>query len=153
MAKKWVVLIVTMALVAAAVSPILVARRFQVSPANPMARQFIDIYDLIVETRAYMGTDPIDTTFNPIGLDDGRFLYLLGFNTQALTQLWEAVSRRGEIVNLEDLMNISHFGSPRALFKLLLFYQFPDEAELADLEMFQIEKPDWWDAWPPGDLF
>lgn len=137
-----VVVCVALALLGTALTA--VAERREVQEDNPFAPKTLDLYPLIQSARAKLGIQLIEIGVrNPMDMRYASFLWLLGFNTQALRQLYEAL-REFSPTSLKELTQISYFGSPRSLFKLLLIFRFPDEELLAQKGFFKVEQPEWW---------
>lgn len=143
MVRKFAVVVcVALALLGTALTA--VAERREVLPDNPFAQKTIDLYPLIQSARAALGAKLIEISArNPLDMRYASFIWLLGFNTQALRQLYEAL-REFSPTSLKELTGISYFGSPRSLFKLLLVFKFSDEEKLAKEGFFLIEQPEWW---------
>ncbi len=114
---------------------------------NPLLRHTINLWPLIERFRVMTQTTLIRAVEEPITMRDGIFLHLCAYaGTQALGNLYEWEQRQGGVRTLEELTSISYFGSPKAVFRVMMFYQFPDELKFADAGFFEIEKPTWWEA-------
>ena len=118
------------------------AERLTLSPTNPFATPKINLYDWVRTIRLAMGIEPIKINErNPFDTRFVMLLWLLGLNTQGLAQLTEYCSRYPAPVTLEQLSQISYFGSERTLAKILIFFSFPDEETFA--EKLLVPQEDW----------
>ncbi len=119
---------------------------------SPLAtdRDEIDWYPYIVQFRQYFNIDLVDTVVNPINYDSIRTIWLFSnIQRQYLDNLHIYIQRFGAISTLRDLTQVSGFRSPRAILRVLMFWQFPDELAFAEDDFFKEEKPFWWDAVGP----
>ena len=119
------------------------AAKKPVSQDNPFSNRYLSVQELVTTLRSMLqprlieinAKNPLDTRYFP-------YLYLLGYASPALAQLWE-VCKEKPPVSLSDVLSITYLGGISKVVRLLLVFKFPDEATI--LPKLVLDKPDWWD--------
>jgi hypothetical protein len=140
--KKAVWLVLAAVLVISVAVGVYAARR-PIGSDNPFANRYLSVQELVTTLRTMLqprlieinAKNPLDTRYFP-------YLYVLGYASPALAQLWE-VCKDKPPTTLADVLNITYLGGVSKVIRLLLVFKFPDEATI--LPTLRLEKPDWWD--------
>jgi hypothetical protein len=140
--KKWVWVCLAAVLVIT-VAAVVYAARKPIAPDNPFGNKWISVQDLVTQLRMMLQPRLIEINAkNPLDTRYFYILYLLGYSSPALAQLWEVVKEKPP-TTLEEVLNITYLGGVSKVVRLLLVFKFPDESKV--LPSLRLEKPDWWD--------
>jgi hypothetical protein len=142
-AVKKGVLLVLAAVAGIGIGVLGLAARKPISPDNPFANRYISVLELVTEMRTLLQPHLIEiNSKNPLDARYFHILYLLGYSSPALAQLWETCKTKAP-TTLEEVLNITYLGGVSKVVRLLLVFRFPDEATV--LPRLVLDKPDWWD--------
>jgi len=140
--RKWVCFLGAAALVIVLAFGVFAAKK-PLSQDNPFANRYISVQELVTTMRTLLQPRLIEIgPKNPLDARYFPYLYLLGYSSPALAQLWETCKEKPP-TTLEDVLNITYLGGVSKVVRLLLVFKFPDEASI--LPKLVIDKPEWWD--------
>ena len=119
------------------------AARKPLSPDNPFSNRYLSVQELVTTLRTMLQPKLIEISQkNPLDSRYFYILYLLGYSSPALAQLWETIKEKPP-TSLQEVLGITYLGGVSKVARLLLVFKFQDEATV--LPTLRIEKPDWWD--------